>query len=268
VRLSLDCLTLTDTSASDLIRSASAAGFDLVSLWVNPPAAYPRQIVTRAIEQECAALFAATGVRVHSLEVFDLVSEAAIRGYRPSLEMGARLGGKEALVIHAANPDRVHVVDLLATFVELALEYELGVNVEPIAMGRTRTLADARDLIRDARVDAGIVFDTYHLIRTGGSVANVRAVESGLIRYVQVNDGPPYVALENLRAEAAGERLYPGDWVFPLTELLHAAPADVPWAIETPSLRRAQSGISAQMQAAEGMAAMRQLIDAVSCNSA
>jgi sugar phosphate isomerase/epimerase len=267
-RLSLDCLTLTDTSPSDLIRSASTAGFDLVSISVNPPAAYPRQIVTRAVEVECAALFAGTGVDVHSLEVFDLVSEERIRACRPALELGARLGGKVAVAIHAANPDRAHVVDLLAALVELAGEYGLGVNLEPIAMGLTRTLAEARDLIRDAGVDAGILFDTYHLMRTGGSVDHLRAIEPGLIRYVQINDGPLYVSPENMYAEAVGERLYPGEGVFPLTELLRAAPVDIPWAIETPSLRRAQRGVSPQMQAKEAMAAMRRLLDAASCSSA
>ena len=35
-RLSLDCLTLTDTAPADMIRAAGASGFDLVSLWLNP----------------------------------------------------------------------------------------------------------------------------------------------------------------------------------------------------------------------------------------
>ena len=261
--LSLDCLTLTDTAPCDLIGSASAAGFDLVSTWVNPPAAYPKQIVTRAMERQCAALLADTGVSIHSLKVFDLVSEGSIQACRPALELGARLGGKAALAIHAANPDRAHVVELLATFVGVAAEYGLGVNLEPIAMGRTRTLADARDLIRDAGVDAGILLDTYHLMRVGGCVQDIRAIEPGLIRYVQINDGPAHVPHETMHVEAREERLYPGAGVFPLVELLRAAPANVPWAIETPSVRRARSGMSAPIQAQEAMSALRRLLDAV-----
>jgi sugar phosphate isomerase/epimerase len=266
--LSLDCLTLTDTSPVELIRSAAAADFDLVSLWVNPPAPYPRQVLTPAGVSESAALIADTGVGVHHVEVFDLVSEAAVRAYRPALETGARLGAKAALVIHGSNPDRAEVIDALAAFVELAAGYGLGVNLEPIAMGQTRTLAEARDLIRAAGVDAGILYDTYHLMRSGGHPADVAAIEPGLIRYVQINDGPATIAPEEMLAEAAGERLYPGEGVFPLVELLAAAPTNIPWAIETPSLRRARGGVTPQMQAQEAMAALRRLLEAVASRPA
>jgi sugar phosphate isomerase/epimerase len=259
-RISLDCLTLTDTTPADLIRSAESAGFDLVSLWVNPPPVFPLQIVTHATEAECASLLASTGVGVSSLEAFDLVSERSVQASRAALELGARLGARAAVALNAANPDRSQVVDLLAAFAEIAGECGLGVNVEPISMGRTRTLAEARDLIRDAGVDAGIVFDVLHLVRTGGGAREVRAIEPGLIRHVQINDGPATIPTKDLITEAVAERLYPGEGEFPLVELLRAAPSDVPWALETPSVRRARSGMSPKAQAIEAMAALRRLL--------
>jgi hypothetical protein len=47
-----------------------------------------------------------------------------------------------------------------------------------------------------------------------------------------------------------------------LAELLKAAPRDVPWAIETPSLRRAKAGVTAEAQARETVALMRELVRA------
>ena len=88
----------------------------------------------------------------------------------------------------------------------------------------------------------------------------LRAIEPGLIRYVQVNDGLAWIPDEQMVAESLGERLYPGEGAFPLVDLLKAAPRDVPWAIETPSLRRAQAGVSAEDQARETMALMRELL--------
>lgn len=266
--LSLDCLTLTDTSPADLIRSAGAAGFDLVSLWVHPPAPYPRQVLTRDSLDECAALMADSEVGVHHVEVFDLVSNEAVLACRPALETGARLGARAALVIHGSNPDRAEVIDALAAFVELAAGFGLGVNLEPIAMGQTRTLAEARDLIHEAGVDAGILYDTYHLMRSGRRPEDVAAIEPGLIRYVQINDGPATIAPEEMLAEAAGERLYPGEGVFPLAELLAAAPTNIPWAIETPSLRRARAGMTPKMQAQEAMAALQRLLGAMASRPA
>jgi sugar phosphate isomerase/epimerase len=262
-RLSLDCLTLTDTNPTDLIRAAAAAGFDLVSLWVNPPAAYPRALLTPAMARECAALMDGTGVSVHGIEAFDMVSVQGVRAFRPALELGARLGAKSVLAYHGANPERAEVSEALASFVELAGEHGLRVNLEPVAIGRTRTLAEAEALIRDAGAEAGILFDCCHLVRSGSSIDDLRAIAPGRIRYIQINDGPAQMAPGAMLAEASGERLYPGEGEFPLAEIMRLLPTDVPWGIEAPSLRRARAGLSAEAQAREAMAALRVLLTAL-----
>lgn len=260
--LSLDCLTLTVTPPPEVIRSAAAAGYDLVSLWAQPPAAYDAALMTRAHEAECRRVMADTGVGVVSLEVFNLVSSSVNQSYRPALELGARLGARAALAIHyhGAEPDAA--ADVLADFAATAAEYGLGVNLEPVAMGQTRTLAQARDLIRASGADVGILFDTWHLIRSGCGVEQIREIEPGLIRYVQVNDGLATIPEDAMIAESLEERLYPGEGEFPLVELLRACPRDVPWAIETPSLRRARVGITEEAQARATMALMRALVAA------
>lgn len=260
VPLSLDCLTLTDTSAPEVIRSAAAAGFDLVSLCFQHPPLFPALLVRPEEEAECAALLRDTGVGLHSVEFFDLTSEAALQAYRPALERGARLGGKAALAMQFTNPDQRHAAELLAMFAEVAAEYGLATNLEPVAMGRARTLADAAELIRLSGADVGILFDSWHLIRAGGSVEDLRAVDPALIRYAQFCDGSLSDPPADMIGESIGERLYPGDGDFPLRELLHALPPGIPLAIETPSLRRAGEGMSPRGQAIEAMAALRCLI--------
>lgn len=258
--LSLDCLTLTDSSPAELIHGAAAAGFDLVSLWVSSPAAFPRMQFAPEMERECAALLRDTGMAVHALEVLDLSSEAAIRNYRPALEMGARLGGKAASAYNGSNPDRGHVADLLALMVEVAGEFGLEVVLEPVAMAHTRTLAEATALIGAAGGGAGILFDSWHLIRSGGGLADLAAIDPSLIRYVQLNDGLLQSAPEDWISEAMGERTYPGEGEFPLVEILRLLPTDIPWAVETPSLRRARTGMNAQAQAREAMIGLQRLL--------
>jgi sugar phosphate isomerase/epimerase len=233
----------------------------MVSLWVQPPPIFPSQLVTQANAKACAAALAETGIVVGALEVFDLSPGANIESYRPAIELGAQLGAKTASAINVRNSDPVEVSGLFAQFAELAGEYALGVTLEPLAMFETSTLTQARDIIRTARVDAGIVFDVFHLVRKGGTVADVRAMEPGLIRYIQLCDG--VASPEAMRYEASYERLYPGDGVFPLVELLSNVPTNVTWGIEAPSRRRAESGMSAEMQAQEAMAAMRRIIDKI-----
>jgi sugar phosphate isomerase/epimerase len=259
-QLSLDCLTLTATPPPEVIRSAAAAGFGLVSLWAQPPAAYDVALMTPAHEAECRRLMADTGVGIVSLEVFNLVSREVNEGYRPALALGARLGARAALAIHYHGAEPARAAEVLGHFAAVAAEYGLGVNIEPVAMGQTRTLTQARDLIRASGADVGILFDTWHLVRAGCGVEEIRAIEPGLIRYVQVNDGATHIPEEELVPESLQERLYPGEGEFPLVDLLMAVPRDVPWAIETPSLRRVRAGMPAEAQARETIALLRDLV--------
>jgi len=259
-RLSLDCLTLTDTAPEDLIRSAFNAGFDLVSLWAHSPGIYPKQQLTQASAIRCAALLADTGVTVHAIEAVDIASSEAVLAARPAIDLGAMVGAKAVVAYHHVNPDRMQAADALARLAEEAEQRGMEVVLEPVAMGHTRTPAAARDLIRDAGVDAGILFDTYHFTRAGGTLADIAGVEPSLIRRVQINDGLVHVPESEWLSETVGERLYPGQGEFPLVDLLRALPADVPWAIESPSLRRMRAGISPEAQAAEAFAALQNLL--------
>ncbi|MGE3690301.1 MAG: sugar phosphate isomerase/epimerase family protein [Novosphingobium sp.] len=262
-RLSLDCLTLTDTAPQDMIRAAAAAGFDCVSLWFQQPPIYPLAPVTRENVAECKRLLRDTGIAFHMLEAFELTSETAVDACRPLFELGAELGGKIALCYHNESISTDEAIDALARFSEVAAEFDLGTVVEAIAMGRTATLAQARDLIHASGADAKILFDTWHLMRTGGGAAEVAAIEPALIGYVQINDGslsnPPADAMAALM-EVGGERLYIGTGEFPLAELLRHVPRDIPWGVETPSLSRVAAGRSAEDQGRECMAAMRALL--------
>lgn len=257
MEICLDSLTLTDTEPAELIRCARAAGFDRVSLWVQPPPLFPLQLVTQSNAASCAAALSATGMRVGPLECFDLASAAAVQSYRPALELGARLGATSASAINLGNTDPSQVSELLAQFAALAAEHGLQTNFEPLATFATSTLAQAMGQIRAARADIGIVFDVFHFVREGGVVEDLRAVPAGLIRHIQLCDGALDASPETTLYEAVHERLYPGDGAFPLHELLAGLPEPVTWAIEAPSRRRAEQGVSAEAQAKEAIAAVR-----------
>ena len=79
---------------------------------------------------------------------------------------------------------------------------------------------------------------------------------------------PKINSLFSRREVPENEKNYPepsmfGEGEFPLVELLRATPRDIPWAIETPSLRRANAGVTALEQAREAMAALQGLLRAV-----
>ncbi len=263
MELCLDSLTLTDTEPAELIRAAGSAGFDLVSLWVQPPSLYSRALLTNDRVQHCVAALDEAGVRVGPLEAFDLASAGAVESFLPALERGARLGARSASAINMQNHDASHVSDLLARFAELAGGFGLDVMIEPLAGWATSTLAQARAMILAARVDAGIVFDMCHLVRAGGSVGDLATIDPGLLWHAQLCDGVESLTREEAVIESWQERLYPGDGVFPLVEALCRVPLDISWGIEAPSRRRASQGMTAQEQAVEAMAALRRTIDRV-----
>jgi sugar phosphate isomerase/epimerase len=258
--LSIDSITLTDTDPRDLIRSAHSAGFDLVSLWLAPPSLFPSAIVTAQIADECGDLLAETGVRVHSLELIDLTTPEDMLAALPALRLGARLGGKSVVAMNLANPDRPQVIAALCSLVEIAADNGLAVNIEPMPVAQTRTLADASDLIADAGVDAGIVFDTYHFARNGEHLEAIKAIDRSLLRYVQVSDAPASVPAEKWGMEAAMERLHPGEGDFAILEMLRLLPRDVPWAAEIPRLSWTKAGVPPRVQAAVAMESLRGLL--------
>jgi sugar phosphate isomerase/epimerase len=262
VQFCLDSLTLTDTEPTALIRAAASAGFDLVSLWVQPPPLYPRALVTREKANDCLKALEETGVRVACLEAFDLSSSIAVESYRPALELGARLGATTALAINMHNTDAARVADLLASFAESARQFGLRVALEPLSGFATSRLAQVRELVLQVGADneVGIVFDVYHLMRSGESPTEVAATAPQLFWHVQLSDGVACVTAEQALLESWQERLYPGDGVFPLAELLQHLPRAGTWSIEAPRLQRALAGMSPAEQALEAMAAMRRAV--------
>jgi sugar phosphate isomerase/epimerase len=259
-RLSLDSLTLTDAQPQEIIKAAQVAGFDIVSLWVQAPALYPSPLLSAEKEAECAAILADTDLEVVTLEVFDLHSLAAIESYRDALARGARLGARTALAINYSNGDRAETAEILAAFAQAAGEYGLGVNLEPIAGGHTSSLRQGVDLIEASGADVGITFDPWHLIGSGGIIADIEAIDTSIIRYVQLCDGPLPIPADKVGVGAVCERQYPGDGSFPLQDMLRLLPLDVPIGIECPSLSRAQAGRSALEQAQEAITAMRRTL--------
>lgn len=261
MQLSLDCLTMTDTTPLQLIESAGRAGFDAVTVWTCPQSAFPRQILTPAMLDDCLHALADNGVQVHAIEAFALSSASEIESLRPAFELGARIGARAALAYHLDGPDGNEAADLLALMTRAAGEFGLGVNLEPVSMGRTRTLAQARDLIRAAGVDAGIVYDTVHMIRAGGRECQLDEIDPALIRHVQIDDGPASLPPDEALVEASGERIFPGEGAFPLEDMLRDVPRDIPWGIEVPSIRSAAAGKSPVAHAKDAMAALRNLLE-------
>ena len=258
--LSLDCLTLPDVGPAGLFRIAGQAGYGSASLWVQEPALYSVMLATPAMQSEITRAIADSGVSLGNLEVFNLNIDGPIADYEPALAFGASLGARTATAINFGAP-REDIAERLAAFHALCVKHGLTTYIEPISMGATRTLQDGVDLIEAAGVDARLVVDCLHLIRTGGSPHSLAAIAPHYIGYVQICDGPLTIAAEEIGPESIMNRLYPGEGEFPLAEILNVVPPHAQLGVETPNQARLQCGLSPLERAREALAATRTLFE-------
>lgn len=257
--VSLDCLTLPDASPIELIRAAGAAGFATISLWVQPPAIAPKMLATPDMSEQMRLALGETGTSIGNLEVFNLNGDDRVEDYAPMLAFGAELGAKTATAIDYGTP-RADMPRRLAAFTALCAQHGLSTLVEPISMGDVRTPQDGAALIRAAGVDARLVLDAVHLVRTGTTPQALRDIPAELIGYFQICDGPATPSPEEVDIEATANRLYPGEGAFPLAAFLNAIPADTPLGVEVPSLARQQRGASLEERAREAFAIAHSLL--------
>jgi sugar phosphate isomerase/epimerase len=131
----------------------------------------------------------------------------------------------------------------LGALCDLAAPFDLALDVEfmiwrPIA--RLEDAANVMDAVR--KTNAFVLLDALHLIRSGGTVAAVAALDPELIGSVQLCDAPlASPPPSEIVDEARGNRLLPGEGELPLRELLAALPKEVPLSAEVPLAREPDS---------------------------
>ncbi|HTJ64802.1 MAG TPA: sugar phosphate isomerase/epimerase [Alphaproteobacteria bacterium] len=259
--LSLDHLTIFDTSPAQLIDIAAGLGIPLVSLWTQLPLQADLPLVTKANKAETLARMRDTGVKLGNMECFNLTPEVKPEDFRPAIALGAELGATSLVAINAWDPDRSHALDNFAGLCRIAAEFGMKVNVEFISMGKVRTLEDAVAFITDSgEPNVGITVDFLHLVRTGGTAADLGKVDPKLIGYVQICDGPAGLAREEWNDEGFEQRQVPGEGEFPLAALLAAVPVGVTIGVEVPQRSRREAGISAAERARLAVAGTRNLL--------
>jgi sugar phosphate isomerase/epimerase len=259
--LSLDHLTIFDVSPPELVTIAAGLGVPLVSLFTQLPLQADLPIVTAANKAETLARMRDTGVKLGNMECFNLTPEVVAEDFRAAVALGAELGATSLVAINAWDPERNRALDNFAKLCRIAAEYGIKVNVEFISMGKVRTLADAIAFITDSgEPNVGVTIDFLHLIRTGGSAADMRAMDPKLIGYIQVCDGPLTLPQEQWNDEGFEQRQMPGEGEFPLADLMTAVPPGVTIAAEVPHRALRLAGVSAAERARRAVEGTRRLL--------
>lgn len=252
VDLGVNHLMAQEVDPVQFIHIAAEAGADAVSLFVNPmgpDSTFP--LVTRENSAAVKNALADNGLRLGNFDPFVLAPSTDVSQFHAALELAGELGaqGVTALLFDA---DEARVIDNVGRLCELARPYGLTVGIE--FMGLTpawNTLTDVVALIDTVEQgNLGVTLDILHLVRTGGTVAQVAALNPGVIGHVQLCDGAHLDASRDYGVEAASDRLAPGGGVFPLIDFLHALPTGVRLELEVPqaSTRPAQERLTDVMR--------------------
>ena len=176
-----------------------------------------------------------SGVRVFDLEFLTLTPDFDARHYRWLAEAGAELGARR-ISCCGDDPEPLRAADTFAALCELAGEYHLGVDIEFMRWRQTATLKDALDLVQRAgKSNGGILLDALHLIRAGGTPAQLAAVPRRFLASAQLCDAPAHLPADgDFVSESRTNRLVPGDGELPLREIVAALSKDTALALEVP----------------------------------
>lgn len=266
--LGLHQITAMEVSPSELVAVAAAVGCQAVCVFVHVPeqslpgraGSVPFPLVTRETKSVLVAKLAEHTIEVSNLEFFPITAEMPIGRYREALALGRELGAQRA-VAHIHEDDSGRAVESLGQFCELAAEFELSVGLE--FMGLTpacNSLSTAVRLVDQvARDNLGIAIDALHLVRTGGSPADLQALPPSYFSYGQICDGRGLATSSDYLSEAL-DRMMPGDGDFPLPGIIAALPRDLPLDVEVPSPTLAQRGLPALGRAREAVERSRRLL--------
>jgi sugar phosphate isomerase/epimerase len=268
-RLGLEMLTLLGMPPVEYIRLAGELGCAEVSTGLSglplsmfglPDVFYPDWSLRDdpALRREMKAAMADTGVRIGLAEGFRASAAEDVRACAADLDLFAELGALRVNAI-CMEDDFGMAKDKLAVLAEMAAMRGLIFTIEFFPPTGITSLGAALEVISHiGKGKARLLLDTMHLFRTGGTVAQIAALDPDLIGYVQLADSSLGPWDEAYMQTAMFARDVPGEGELPLRELIAALPASVTISLEVPRLGALRSG-SPRDHAARCVAAARAL---------
>lgn len=248
-RLSLDHITVTDTTPAQLAELAAATGCSgicpfLHSMEVLP--AMPDYDLVRdpAARRATRAALAATGMAIDLIYPFTMAGRTVVADFAPALEAGADLGATLANVL-CYDRDPARRTEKLAELADLAASFGIGLAIEFYPPAQVRTLAEAlAEIDRAGRANIGVTADLLHIVRGGDWDQSLALLSDPRVRIGQIADGPADMAADRIEWEAGIQRLLPGEGAFDIPAFLAALNPGVPISVEVPQQSALDSGVS------------------------
>jgi len=241
--LRLEQMTIFDVPPEEVVDIAAEFGIPLVSFFTveGMPGARP---VSHLNKHKLLERLSDSPVKVDAVEVFMLRPDP--EALESEIALAAELGASTLTALNISSHDEQEAADQLAALCSLAATYALGVSLEPISMGQTRTVTEAARLIRRSGApNLGMTLDLLHIVRTGTPLSDLASLDPTRISGAQVCDGP-LTPPPDLIEEASNARGVPGSGTFPIAAFLDLLPSDIPLGLEVPLKPLRDAGMSAR----------------------
>jgi sugar phosphate isomerase/epimerase len=265
-RYSLAQLTAVHASPPELIRIASAAGYDHVGLRlleVTGGDAWPLASDPQLLRETRAAM-SDSGVGILDVELVRLTADFDLESIKATIEVAAELGVRHILT-QAHDSDWARLVHNFGSLCDLLARHSLTADIEFLTWTDMRDVRNVVRLLEAAnRPNVGITVDSLHFYRSGCELEDLKDVPPELFHFMQISDAPATgpASLEGLIFAARENRFDPGAGELDLRALLLALPADIAIAIEIPNSRLAAK-MSDEERARNALAATRTLVEQV-----
>jgi sugar phosphate isomerase/epimerase len=238
--ISVSHLTALDAPPEEFIPYAARAGFTGVGLRILPPkhaqGRYP--VVGDAPRvKHLRRLADDEGIQIFEAESFGIDVDTNPRDMIPALEAAAELGAS-FIVSGGIDPEEDRLATRYAELAEEAGRFGIGMVIEFMPSRPMATLQDAlRVMGKVSHPNAKLLIDVLHLVRSGGTVADVGRLDLPLIGYIHLCDAPAeHPGQDNLTQESREGRLFPGEGQLELAELMNMLPPTMPVSLEAPHL--------------------------------
>ncbi len=202
------------------------------------PCGYPEWSLRddAGLRRSFIAALQAHNVRISQGEGFLVRSGSSVEDFAGDLDLMAEMG---ALAIGTAGmePDQARALDEFGLLVAMAADRGLAIHLEFVPGLSIADLASALAMVEHVgRPDFRVMVDAMHFFRSGGTIAELAAVDPAKIGYVQLCDVPLAPDPIEYMTEAMTARCLPGEGELPLTDFIGVLQKDVPIGLEVPNI--------------------------------
>ena len=242
-RFSLAHLTVLGCPPPEMTYIAARAGYDFVSLRIIHMGLPGEDNYALAenpdmLRQTKRAL-AATGLKVHDIELARIHDDMHPTRYLPAMEVAAELGAR-AVLSSVWTENWGYAVDMFGKVCDLAASFGLTVDLEYVPIAGIRTLTEAVDMLHAAnRPNAGLMIDTHHFQRAHDHVVDLEGLPAEWFHFAHLCDVPPGEPADRdeMIRIMREDRLYVGEGCADIAGVLNRLP-DMVYSIELPNLGR------------------------------